>query len=40
MAMNKKNTELQAKVNEALKKLHQNGEYDKIFTKWFGSTSK
>ena len=36
----KNNTELQGKVNEALKKLHENGKYDEIFTKWFGTTSK
>lgn len=36
IAMAKDNAELQKKVNEALKKLHENGEYDKIFAKWFG----
>ena len=36
MAMAKDNQELQKEVNAALKKLHENGEYDKIFAKWFG----
>ena len=40
IAFAKDNTELQGKVNEALKKLHENGKYDEIFTKWFGTTSK
>ena len=40
IAMAKDNAEMQKKVNEALKKLHDNGKYDEIFTKWFGSTSK
>ncbi|MDY6084535.1 MAG: transporter substrate-binding domain-containing protein [Dialister sp.] len=33
--MNKKDGELQKKVNEALKKIIASGEYDKIYTKWF-----
>lgn len=37
IAINKKNTELQSKINAALKKLKENGEYDKIYTKWFGA---
>lgn len=40
IAMSKKNEELLKQVNEALKKLHENGKYDEIFTKWFGNTSK
>ena len=40
IAMSKKDAEMQKKVNDALKKLHENGEYDKIFAKWFGETSK
>ena len=36
IAINKKDTELQTKINAALKKLKENGEYDKIYTKWFG----
>ena len=36
IAMAKDNTELQSKINEALKKLKENGEYDKIYAKWFG----
>lgn len=38
IAMTKDNAELQKKVNEALKKLHENGEYDKIYQKWFGAS--
>ena len=37
IAMAKNNTDLQKQVNDALKKLHDNGEYDKIYTKWFGA---
>ena len=40
IAMAKGNTEMQQKINDALKKLHENGKYDEIFTKWFGTTSK
>ena len=36
MAMAKNNKELQQKVNDALKKLKDNGEYQKIYEKWFG----
>lgn len=36
IAMKKGNTELAQKVNEALKKLHENGEYNKLYEKWFG----
>ena len=36
IAINKKDTELQTKINAALKKLKENGEYDKLYTKWFG----
>ena len=36
IAMPKDNAELQKKVNEALKKLKDSGEYDKIYAKWFG----
>ena len=36
MAMTKKNTELTEKVNGALAELKKNGEYDKIYMKWFG----
>ena len=35
IAIGKDNKELQQKVNDALKKLKENGEYDKIFAKWF-----
>jgi polar amino acid transport system substrate-binding protein len=36
MAMNKKDAELQKKIDAALETLKQNGEYDKIYAKWFG----
>ena len=39
-AMKKENKELQAAVNKALKELKANGEYDKIFEKWFGKAEK
>lgn len=38
IAMSKKNPALVKDVNAALKKLHENGEYDKIYKKWFGDT--
>lgn len=37
IALSKKDPELQKKVDEALQKLKDNGEYDKIFAKWFGA---
>ena len=40
IAVSKQNEATQKAVNEALKKLKDNGEYDKIFEKWFGKTSK
>ncbi len=40
MAMTKSNTELQTKVNDALQKLKDNGEYQKIYEKWFGGVEK
>ncbi len=36
IAVGKNDKDLQEKINAALKKLHENGEYDKIFAKWFG----
>ena len=36
IAIGKDNKELQQKVNDALKKLKENGEYDKIFARRFG----
>ncbi len=35
IAFDKNNTELVAKVNKALAELKANGEYDKIYQKWF-----
>ncbi len=40
IAISKKNPELAKKVDEALEKLHANGEYDKIYEKWFGKQVK
>lgn len=39
MMLNKNDKELQKKVNEALDKLMKNGEYDKIYDKWFSDES-
>ncbi|SFD74355.1 putative glutamine transport system substrate-binding protein [Paenibacillus catalpae] len=36
IALKKGATDLLNSVNEALKKLHDNGEYDKIYEKWIG----
>lgn len=36
IAVAKKNTELAGKINKALDELKQNGEYAKIYEKWFG----
>ena len=36
-AMKKGNTELAEKINAALKTIKENGEYDKIYEKWFGT---
>lgn len=39
MLLNKKDPALQKEVNEALGKLMNNGEYDKIYDKWFADTN-
>lgn len=36
IAVAKKNTELVEKINKALGELKANGEYEKIYVKWFG----
>jgi glutamine transport system substrate-binding protein len=36
LATAKKNTELNEKINKALDELKKNGEYEKIYLKWFG----
>lgn len=36
LAMAKKNTELAGKVDKALEEIKKNGEYEKIYVKWFG----
>jgi polar amino acid transport system substrate-binding protein len=36
VAVAKKNTELAGKISKALDELKQNGEYAKIYEKWFG----
>lgn len=38
--VSKDNPNLLANINRALKALRDNGEYDKIYTKWFGNTKK
>ncbi|MPN54671.1 Glutamine-binding periplasmic protein [bioreactor metagenome] len=37
LAVAKNNKELADKVNKALDELKKNGEYDKIYQKWFGN---
>ena len=36
IAVKKGNDKLAADINKALNKLKQNGEFDKIYNKWFG----
>jgi len=40
IAMAKDNQELQKKVDDALKKLKENGKYDEIYKKWFGQKAE
>lgn len=40
IAMAKDNAELQKNVNDVLKKIKENGEYQKIYDKWFGGAEK
>ena len=40
IAMSKDNADLQKEFNAALKKLKDNGEYQKIYDKWFGGAKK
>ena len=37
LAVRKDNDELLQQINDTLQKLHDNGEYDKIYSKWFGA---
>lgn len=37
IAVAKKDTALMEQINKALAKIHQNGEYDKIYQKWFAN---
>lgn len=37
IAVAKENTELLGKLDEGLKKIKENGEYDNIYKKWFGA---
>ncbi len=37
IASSKKNPDMKKQIDAALKKLRDNGEYDKIFKKWFGN---
>jgi lysine-arginine-ornithine-binding protein len=39
-AFKKSDTKLVSEVNKALKKLKDNGEYDKIFENWFGKKTQ
>ncbi len=39
IAVRKDDAELLQKINEALKKLHDTGEYDQIYSKWFGTSA-
>lgn len=39
IAVAKKNTELAEKINKAIDELKKNGEFDKIYQKWFGTKS-
>jgi len=39
IATSKKNKELSDKLDKALDELKKNGEYDKIYVKWFGKKS-
>lgn len=40
IATAKKNTQLIKEIDAALDKLKKNGEYDKLYTKWFGKSPK
>lgn len=40
IAVAKKNTELAGQIDKALEELKKNGEYDKIYTKWFGKKAQ
>ena len=39
-AVSKRNAELAAKLNKGLKIIRENGEYDKIYEKWFGKKAQ
>ena len=39
MLLNKKDVQLQSDINQALAKLMSNGEYDKIYDKWFADVN-
>lgn len=40
IACNKTNTKLKEKIDEALTNIKKNGEYDKIYNKWFALNQK
>lgn len=40
IGMKKGNTEMKDAVDETLKEIKDNGEYDKIYEKWFGDAPK
>lgn len=39
-AVKKDNKQLQESINKALKTIKENGTYDKIYNKWFGTSGK
>ena len=40
IAVRKGNTELLNKINSGLKKIIANGEYAKVYAKWFGTKTQ
>jgi putative glutamine transport system substrate-binding protein len=40
IAVNKGQTVFIKRINQALEKLHKNGEYDQIYSKWFGKVAQ
>ncbi len=38
IAVRKDDDKLLQQINEALKKIHDSGEYDQIYSKWFGTS--
>ncbi|MDR0690492.1 MAG: glutamate ABC transporter substrate-binding protein [Streptococcaceae bacterium] len=40
IAANRGQTAFVERINQALQKIHQNGEYDQIYNKWFGKVAQ